>query len=97
MSRSFRWFGLLIAALCWLIPVTSARAAESEAVAALQKLGGLPVRAGSDPATPVVKVEFNRAALTDEKLAEAVQHMKKLKRARRAKSAASSRCYLRRE
>ena len=79
MSRSFGWFGLLIAALCWLVPVTSARAAEAEDVAALQKLGGLPVRAGSDPATPVVKVEFNRAALTDAKLAEAVPHLKRLR------------------
>jgi Leucine Rich repeat len=79
MTRMFGWIGLLVAGLCWLASVPPARAADPEAVAALQKLGGVPARAGSDPAAPVVKVEFNRAALTDEKLAEAVRHMKKLR------------------
>jgi hypothetical protein len=79
MSRTCGPFGLRIAALCWLAVVPSARAADPEAVAALQKLGGLSARAGSDSEAPVVKVEFNRAALTDEKLEAAVRHMKKLK------------------
>jgi Leucine Rich repeat len=79
MSRSFGWFGLPVAVLCWLASVPPAGAADPEAVAAIQKLGGLPVRAGSDPAAPVVKVEFNRAALTDKTLEEAVRHLKKLR------------------
>jgi hypothetical protein len=79
MSRSFIWFGVPVAVLCWLAPMAPAGAADPEAVAALQRLGGLPVRGGSDPAAPVVKVEFNRAALTDETLEEAVRHLKKLR------------------
>jgi Leucine Rich repeat len=79
MSRSFGWFRLCVAAMCSLTLVPSARATDQDAVAALQKLGGLSARAGSDSEAPVVKVEFNRAALTDEKLEEAVRHMKKLK------------------
>ena len=79
MSRSFRWFGVPVAVLCWLAPVPPAGAADPEAVAALQRLGGLPVRAASDPAAPVVKVEFNRPAMTDETLEEAVRHLKKLR------------------
>jgi Leucine Rich repeat len=79
MSRTFRWLGLGVSAVCSLAAVPSARAADQEAVAALQKLGGLSARAGSDSEAPVVKVEFNRAALTDEKLEVAVRHMKELK------------------
>lgn len=79
MSRCFGWFGLCVAAMWWLASVPSSRAGDLDAVAALQKLGGLSARAGSDSEAPVVKVEFNRAALTDEKLEEAVGHMKKLR------------------
>ena len=78
MSRTLRRFGLCVAAMCWLALVPSARATDQDAVAALKKLGGLSFRAGSDSEAPVVKVEFNRAALTDVKLEEAVLHMKKL-------------------
>jgi Leucine-rich repeat (LRR) protein len=79
MSRTLGRFGLCVAATCGLALVPSARATDQDAVAALQKLGGLSARAGSDSEAPVIKVEFNRAALTDEKLEEAVGHMKKLK------------------
>jgi hypothetical protein len=79
MSRTFGRFGLCVVAVCWLALVPSLRAGDLDAVAALQKLGGLSARAGSDSEAPVIKVEFNRAALTDEKLEEAVRHMKKLK------------------
>jgi Leucine-rich repeat (LRR) protein len=79
MSRTLGRFGLCVAVTCWLVLVSSARATDQDAVAALQKLGGLSARAGSDSEAPVIKVEFNRAALTDEKLEEAVLHMKKLK------------------
>ena len=79
MSRSFGWFYLPVAVLCWLASAPPSCAADPEAVAAIQKLGGVPVRAGSDPAAPVVKVEFNRAALTDKTLEEAVRHLKKLR------------------
>jgi len=79
MPRTFGWFGLCVAATCWLAVGPSARGTDQDAVAALQKLGGLSARAGSDSEAPVVKVEFNRAALTDDKLEEAVAHMKKLK------------------
>jgi Leucine Rich repeat len=79
MSGTFGQFGLVVAALCWFAPMPPAGAADPEAVTAIQKLGGLPVRMGSDPAAPVVKVEFNRAALTDKTLEEAVPHLKKLR------------------
>ena len=79
MSGSFGQFGLVVAAVCWFAPMPPAGAADPEAVAAIQKLGGLPVRMGSDPAAPVVKVEFNRSAMTDAKLAEAVPHLKRLR------------------
>jgi hypothetical protein len=59
-----------------LAPATPA--ADQDAVAALRKLGGVSARAGSDSDAPVVKVEFNRATLTDAKLREAVPHLKKL-------------------
>jgi hypothetical protein len=79
MSGRFGRVGLCVAATCWLAAVPSTRATDQDAVAALQKLGGLSARAGSDSEASVIKVEFNRAALTDEKLEEAVGHMKKLK------------------
>jgi hypothetical protein len=78
MSHTFGWFRLCVAAMCSLAVVPLARSGDPEAVAALQKLGGLSARAGADSEAPVVKVEFNRAALTDEMLEEAVQHMKTL-------------------
>jgi hypothetical protein len=79
MSRSFGWLGLPVAVLCWVVAMRPAGAADPEPAAAIQKRGGLPVRMGSDPTAPVVKLELNRAALTDKTLEEAVGHLKRLR------------------
>ena len=78
MSYSDGWHAALIATAAWLAMAPATPAADQDAVAALRKLGGVSARAGSDSEAPVVKVEFNRAALTDAKLREAIPHLRKL-------------------
>jgi internalin A len=78
MDHSVCWWRPLAGVVLALFLSTAARGEEGEAAAALQKLGGVPIRAGLDSTRPVVKVEFNRPAFTDAGLKAAIAHLKGL-------------------
>jgi hypothetical protein len=78
MDHSVRWRRPLAGVVLALSLAPAARGEEGEAAAALQKLGGVPVRAGLDSTRPVVKVEFNRPGFTDAGLKVAIAHLKEL-------------------